>query len=393
VRFPYFDALRAIAALSVLVTHASGLTAFNSGNPLGAITARLNVGVAIFFVLSGFLLYRPFVAARLDGRPAPSVLGYARRRALRIVPAYWLALTSLAIVVPSFVHGPFTSDWWAYYGFVSNWNPIWVVTGIAPAWSLCVEMAFYIALPFIALAAARGLHGRTRERQVRLELVALAASAVVALAGRAVVFHNDPSTLFPVSLPGNWTWFTGGMGLAVLSVGYAGVPAVALPRPLRFVAEHPGWTWGAAGAVMLFMASPLVGLPRTFDYRYSNAAFQAEHLLYVTFAVLLVAPAVFMGDGKGWPHRVLARRELNLLGTVSYGIFLYHLPLMARFQHVADRPGGFLWLTLLTFVVATAAATASYVLVERPLLRFKDGWRSGLGRPATQGAVATDAAR
>jgi peptidoglycan/LPS O-acetylase OafA/YrhL len=113
-RFPLFDALRAIAALSVLVTHCSGLTGFNSDNPLGAITARLNVGVTIFFVISGFLLYRPFVAARLEGRPAPSPLGYARRRALRIVPGYWVELTALAVFLTKYVAGAWSDDGWAY---------------------------------------------------------------------------------------------------------------------------------------------------------------------------------------------------------------------------------------------------------------------------------------
>lgn len=390
-RFPLFDALRAIAAISVLVTHCSGLTGFNADNPLGAITARLNVGVTIFFVISGFLLYRPFVSARLNGLPSPSPLGYARRRALRIVPAYWVALTALTLLLPRYVIGPLGEDWWAYYGFLSNWNGIWVVTGIAPAWSLCVEVAFYISLPLLALAAARGFGRRARERQVRLELGALGASAVLALLGRALVFHNDPSTLFPTSLPGCWTWFAAGMALAVLSAAHHGRPAAALPAPLRFVAVHPGWTWGAAGAVMLLTASPLIGLPRTFAYSYSNAAFQGEHLLYVAFAVLLVAPAVFTGDGGGWPRRLLARRELMLLGLVSYGIFLYHLPLVLAFQHVADRPGGFVLITLLTLAVSTAAATASYLLVERPLLRYKDGFGGGARRRAAQASAATAA--
>src|SRR4051794_41542872 len=90
-RFPLLDPLRAVAALCIVVTHTAAYSHFNSLNPLGAWTARLDCGVAIFFVLSGFLLYRPFVAARLGGRPGPSVGRYARRRLLRIIPAYWVA--------------------------------------------------------------------------------------------------------------------------------------------------------------------------------------------------------------------------------------------------------------------------------------------------------------
>ena len=72
-RFALLDGARALAALLILVTHTAALTGFNAANPLGAWTARMDSGVAIFFVLSGFLLYRPWVAARLEGRPRPRV--------------------------------------------------------------------------------------------------------------------------------------------------------------------------------------------------------------------------------------------------------------------------------------------------------------------------------
>src|SRR5438067_1774084 len=104
-RFPLLDPLRAVAALCIVVTHTAGWSGFNSAHALGAWTARLDCGVAIFFVLSGFLLYRPFVAARLDGRDGPRVLRYARRRALRILPAYWVALALLGLVLPKYTPG------------------------------------------------------------------------------------------------------------------------------------------------------------------------------------------------------------------------------------------------------------------------------------------------
>ena len=75
-RFPLIDGLRAIAALAIVPTHTAALSGFNEANPVGAWTARLDSGVAIFFVLSGFLLYRPWVGARLEGRPGPRVLTY-----------------------------------------------------------------------------------------------------------------------------------------------------------------------------------------------------------------------------------------------------------------------------------------------------------------------------
>ena len=95
-RFPLFDSLRAIAALSIFGFHiAASQLALN--DPDFPWLGQLNVGVPIFFVVSGFLLYRPFVARRAQGRPAPSLGGYAIRRALRIIPAYWVALTVITV--------------------------------------------------------------------------------------------------------------------------------------------------------------------------------------------------------------------------------------------------------------------------------------------------------
>ena len=70
-RFPAFDGIRAVAALAVLTTHVAQANGTNTHSRIGAFTARLDVGVAVFFLISGFLLYRPFVVARLAGSPAP----------------------------------------------------------------------------------------------------------------------------------------------------------------------------------------------------------------------------------------------------------------------------------------------------------------------------------
>ena len=71
-RFPLLDAMRAIAAFAIVFTHVASVTNFNSDNYFGHFTARLNIGVALFFLLSGFLLYRPYAAAHLAGGPARS---------------------------------------------------------------------------------------------------------------------------------------------------------------------------------------------------------------------------------------------------------------------------------------------------------------------------------
>src|SRR3954447_4142642 len=97
-RFPLIDGTRAIAVLAVVVVHSAVAGEATGSSLSGRLLAHLNVGVAIFFVISGFLLYRPFIAHRSGGARAPAVGEYGKRRALRIFPAYWLALLVLTVL-------------------------------------------------------------------------------------------------------------------------------------------------------------------------------------------------------------------------------------------------------------------------------------------------------
>jgi len=104
--FPGFDGLRAIAALMVLTTHVWLASSYHNAR-LMPYLAQLDIGVPVFFVISGFLLYRPFVVARFDERQTPAAGSFWWRRALRIFPAYWVAL----IIVSAFMyHGPLPID-------------------------------------------------------------------------------------------------------------------------------------------------------------------------------------------------------------------------------------------------------------------------------------------
>jgi len=371
-RFPHLDGVRALAATSVLVSHASGLTTFAQSNAtLGPITARFNVGVTIFFVLSGFLLYRPYIAARLADRDAPSLGGYLRRRALRILPAYWLALTVLAIW-PG-LDGVFTKDWWVYYGFAQNFRSAWIVQGIGPAWTLHVELTFYALLPLIAFAGARWLRGRPRERQLWPELLAIGGMGLASLAVRTWRFEADPGGIGSHLLQQFLFWFSLGMLLAVVSVHVADRPVGERPGWVQLVGRAPWLPWLGAVAVLLF--STRIGLPTTLYYVYDSPHWFAEHVLYGLIGVLVVLPAALGTDGGGWVRSLLAWRPLAWVGLISYGVYLWHLPLADEVNSwlgpkVDDF--GFPAVTVATFAAAVTAAALSYYLVEKPLLRFRD---------------------
>src|SRR5687767_14314678 len=119
-RFPLFDSLRAIAAILVLCSHAAIFAgATDPGSAVQPYAARLGVGVAIFFVISGFLLYRPFLHSQVTGNPRPRLLSYGLGRFLRIFPPYWVALT----VTAAWVSAPFafSGDWPYLYFLMQNY--------------------------------------------------------------------------------------------------------------------------------------------------------------------------------------------------------------------------------------------------------------------------------
>src|SRR3954471_11906406 len=187
-RFPLLDSMRAIAVLCVLVTHTSFLSGSNERAWFGDFAARLDLGVTIFFLISGFLIYRPFVNSRLNGAPKTPLAIFFERRFLRIFPAYWLALTVLAIApgLPDVHSGHF----WVYYGLFQAYDPTWFDKGIGTAWSLSTEVAFYLLLPLYAWAAARLARG------IRLELGLLAALATASVVARALVASSEQHAAF-----------------------------------------------------------------------------------------------------------------------------------------------------------------------------------------------------
>jgi peptidoglycan/LPS O-acetylase OafA/YrhL len=387
-RFPLFDGLRAIAAFSVLLYHTSAYSGAHKQSVAGTVLARLNIGVVIFFVISGFLLYRPFVAARMDARAGPGAVAYARRRFLRIVPAYWVALTILAIY-PG-VRGLWSDDWPILYGFGQVYSFDTVTEGIGPAWTLSTEVAFYALLPVYAYAVGRAL--RSRPRAVRLELMLLGALALGSIAARTIAVGGSGSGTLGLTLVGTFAWFAVGMALAVVSaaVAHGSMRAPAVPA-------LGAW----AGALGLYLVLCYVlGAPKVsvFLERRTHGEALFEFVMSGLVAGLIVLPAVFGGRREGAPRRLLAAPQMAWLGLISYGIYLWHEP-VARWLLARDVVDRFdfaplVAMTLLAVAITVPIAAASYYLVERQALRFKEGVPGRLlsRRPRRAGPAAAPAA-
>jgi peptidoglycan/LPS O-acetylase OafA/YrhL len=377
-RFPLLDSMRALAAISVLCSHAAfsaGAVGPGASSIVRHLASRLDVGVALFFLISGFLLYRPFVAARLDAERPPNWRAYAWRRFLRIVPAYWLALTVIAIVldVPGVLsaHGFVT-----YYAFGQIYSSSTIAGGIGQAWTLCIEVTFYALLPVWAAVAHRALRGRSRDDQVRRELLVLAAVFAASLLYKAALIAGQDAVVtgrpLLLALPAYMDHFALGMGLAVLTCAWErGRP---VPRLVQLVERAPSIAWAGAAVAYLAVAYG-IGLTGAFFEPETPAQFLAHHELYALVGLCALAPAIVGDPARGLLRRALAARPLLWLGLVSYGVYLWHQAVIAKLTDwgLTDVGGIHPYLLWPAAALAGAAlcAAASYYVLERPALRLK----------------------
>ncbi len=391
-RFPAFDGLRAIAAVTVVGVHTAFVSGFDGRQPgFGIYAARLEIGVSVFFLISGFLLYRPFVVAHLAGTIMPRVGAFWARRLLRIVPAYWLVL----FVMTTLWHNPpgiGPSGWWSqtvHYMFLQIYFPDQVVKGLSAAWSLCVEMTFYLFVPFYAMVIRRGRARRTAGQAMRREFVGLVCMIAASYTWRSIVIaHQTPKggwwALATVWLPAYLDLFALGMFLAATSAWFHQHDNEwrIFSNPL-----FPLASWICAGAC--FWGVSHLGIPTVplYEETYRDLTRQ---LLYGGFAFFLLLPAVYgpQGRGKGPVRWFLGTWPMASLGVISYGIYLWHEPWIYRILHsgpYVDFSLNFGAFFACVLGLSIVSASLSYFIVEKPILRYKNTlswWRKPAGVPS-----------
>jgi peptidoglycan/LPS O-acetylase OafA/YrhL len=367
--YPCFDGLRAIAALTIVVTHVAAATGATVENPLGQFFARFDIGVAIFFVISGFLLYRPFAAAHLVGRPGPAVVAFFRRRFLRIFPAYWVVLiVALLTVEHSHSWGTIAS----FFGLLHIYNPQLVLgpPALVQSWSLGTEVSFYLFLPVYAAVLAR--IGRTPQQRVRAQLVGVALLYAVSVAFRTYALaadlpHNGMLSTWLLSLT---DYFALGMLLAVVR---SWIDLNGGTAPLGLARRHaPAVCWALA-ALSFWVVATRLGLPVT-QGNFTKSAQLLRQLLYGLTGFFLIMPAVFGPQDEGLVRAFLRARVMVLLGLVSYGIYLWQFYWLTKFESWFDTRNFSVTLVAVT-ALTVATAAVSYVVVERPALALKNGRR------------------
>jgi peptidoglycan/LPS O-acetylase OafA/YrhL len=386
-RIAGIEGLRAIAALSIVLLHAWS-DASPAGPPdlgvLSGFVPDLAFGVTLFFTLSGFLLYRPFVAALLEAGRRPSVRSYLRNRALRILPAYWVILLVSALLLRTVVV-------WAADGkpvasglggmgllrdalFLQPYDPDTVATGIGPAWSLAVEVVFYLVLPVLAVLAF-ALARRVRSDRGRLA-AALAPAAlllVLGVVGKAAAqyvlppltpfdgWEQDWHSVLERSFLVQADLFSFGMAVAVLRAEVDTGRAIVTRTRRRLLLA------GALGAYLVTAKMTHVNEQLSYSRYNTLMAFGCAALV-----ALVVLPTA--SGGRSPIVRVLELRPLVAAGLVSYSIFLWHHPLALWLrEHALTRAGagGFVVNALLLLAVTLAFSVVTYRLVEYPALKLK----------------------
>ncbi len=358
---PALDGLRALAVLAVLCYH------------LGFSWARGGyLGVDLFFVLSGFLITSLLLEEHED-RGAIRLGAFWVRRARRLLPALFVMVAAVFVflvlegrygntdVVAGIDLSSLRDEAWATLAYVANWQQVlsqhsYFAQFSAPSplqhtWSLAIEEQFYLVWPFVTLGlVARGLAARRRVGVVVTVVLAVASTVLM-----AVLFQHAQSDPYRV-------YYGTDTRLADLAVGaaLAWLTARRPDTPPRIAsAVRIAAPFALVGLLVLMaLAGDAAGVPSAF-------MFDGGFLLASVLCAIVIAdvrlPSSTLAAGLRW-------RPIVAIGIVSYGVYLWHWPVIVL---VTPASSGLAGASLLVARLAIIAALvlASYLLVEQPVRR------------------------
>ncbi|MGO3326816.1 acyltransferase family protein [Gordonia sp. (in: high G+C Gram-positive bacteria)] len=359
--YPQLEGMRAVAALGVLTTHVAFQTRSLHWPVIGPVLGRLDLAVALFFALSGFLLWRPYASAARGQNDLPNVRRYLRHRFVRIWPAYAIVVTAVLLMLPQ-ARDASPTVWIANLTLTQVFVPLTLAPGLTQMWSLSVEVAFYLLLPLIGYGLI-ALRGRRARRRIPL----IVGVSVLSL-GWAWL-----ANLLPLAdgVEGkNWVfghlpWFAAGLVLAEV-VAAVRADEIATGSPIVRVSTNRPLMIAVLVIAYGLASTPLagpVGLAPMNDPQYA-----AKMVLGGLGAYAILAPLVLRDD----PFRFLDSPVMAALGRWSYGIFIWHVAVLTVVFGLFGIPtfdGHFVSVWLLTVAVTVPVSAASYTFVEEPCRR------------------------
>ena len=354
------DGLRAVASFGVMATHVAFQTGVDPAGTVGSVLARFDYFVAVFFALSAFLLWRG--ADRYRGRWG----AYYRNRAARIAPAYLVCVAAVILLLPD-ASSMSLSQILANLTLTQIYVPDALAPGLTHLWSLCVEVAFYVALPLFAIA----LLGLPRPARI----AAIIALVVLSLGWAWLPFVQSGEVNRQIWPPAYMCWFAVGM----LGAEFEG-------RVPRWRIFEWRWAWWLLALLTAWVAGQEFFGPLGLEHP-SPDEFTRRILAGTLFAAALVLPYVFApGD------RLMTSRPMQFLGRISYSVFLWHLPVMALVFPLAGIgyfQGGFIPVYLLTAAATIVVSACSYEFIEEPSRRLiRGGFTTHASAPASTAASA-----
>jgi peptidoglycan/LPS O-acetylase OafA/YrhL len=376
-RIAGLDGLRALAAMAVFAVHYNQIVDVDvqfGEFDFYLLFANGELGVALFFVLSGLLLSLPYWRAILFKQAWPKLSTFVKHRLARILPAYYIALTLIIVLTNYWVFPAAWPDILLHYSFLFNYTEFSFFSINPSFWTLAVEMQFYLVLPVFFVALRHQSFGRAIGFFVILALGCYALHYMVVLA-------VDKAIPWPGSTILLWIKVNGAVVTQSL------------------LAHLPHFIIGiiTGGILLKKMADD--------TFKQVNRSGKVKSVFDVIFVLCLSTVVLLMGTGLGeWIQIPMGRYGLPVLplvlavlvyvtpftyyakwvldslvvrhlGKVSYGIYIYHFPILTFVDYKMsiygwDARDDWAYLLIISSLLILLVANVSYYLVERPILRY-----------------------
>jgi peptidoglycan/LPS O-acetylase OafA/YrhL len=363
------EGYRGLASLSIVIFHVCQYALVQtSDNPVLEALTRFEV-VDVLFAMSAFLLTLSYARAAIDGGSSHSAGQFLFRRAVRILPLYWVAVTVVWAVRNPALHADWV-DLLEHLTFTQVFDQKRIFYTLGPVWSMSLEIVFYGLLVILGPAAVR-LCRRLDSRRQRVTALLAGCAALfavpviwnaVAFLGLHISYDHWPVYFGPQARFGS---FAVGMALAVIVAARRSAPvfAGAWPTVLR------------VAALLLVLGATALNQPGTWGQA-------GYHDVAAIGWALLLASTVLGSGGQAW-SRWLSWRPLTLAGLISYSTYMWHEPVMMLLGHVGltgRSMAALPWSIAAVLTVSLLAGTLSYLLVEYPTSKLR-ALRGRDGRP------------